>query len=154
MTAKSFTIATACALCLGLISILLKLSLHGAFFAILLGTIFFLTFWRMGRGLKIAEDSYKTNETLFEQKIVGVISTIMALAGIGLAYILVNHVFDFQPSNFDCGSNDQFRKQFFVFECTESPGKTAVKFWIFFSVIAIAWSLGRRYLVREHWNEL
>ncbi|MEM7634463.1 MAG: hypothetical protein AAF299_07875 [Pseudomonadota bacterium] len=154
MNPKSFTIATAFALCLGVVTILLKLSLPNAFFAVLSGMIFFMGFWRLGRGVRVAEDSYKSNETLFEQKVTGVISTVMALAGIGVTYILVNHVLDFQSSSFDCASNGQFLNGVLEFECTEDPGKTAVKFWIFFSSITIAWSLGRRYLVREHWDEL
>ncbi len=154
MNPKSFTIVTAFALFLGVIAILLKLPLQHSFFAIYTGMLFLLVVKRVVQGWTIADGSRKTNETLFEQEIAVVITTMMAAIAIGLTYILVNHVLDFQPPNSDCSSSDQFRQVFSVFECTQGPGKTAAEFWIFFSLIAIMWSIARRYMVRERWDDL
>lgn len=154
MNAKNLTIATAYALCLGFILIFLMLQLPGVIAVIIGGSGYLFRYLQIRRWKKVLDNVYKTNETLFEEKIAVTISTVMAILGICLTYILLNHVFDFQPHNFDCGLNNFGRRSASFVQCKERLVLTVIYSLTFLSLIAAMWSLARRYMVREHWDDL
>ena len=155
MNARNLTVSTIYALYFGLVVIFMKLQLPG----ILWAAIFIiwpplLRYWLIRRQLKIIEDAHKTNDTLFDEKIGIFTSVVMFIIAIGVTYTLMNHVFQFQPDNFACGVTDYGRRRAPSFQCTERLILTAIYCLTFFSLIAAMWSLARRYLVRDHWDEL
>ena len=154
MNTKNLTIAAAYALCFGFILIVLILQLPGAILPIIGGSGLLFRYWRIRRWKKAVDDAHKTNDTLFEERIALATSTVMVALGIGLTYILLNHVFDFQPHNFDCGANGIPRKSVSSFQCMERMVLTAIYSLTFLSLIAGMWLLARRVLVREHWDDL
>lgn len=154
MNTKNLTIATAYALYFGCVLIFMKLQLPGILWAIFTLTVGpLLRYRQFRRWKKVVDDAHKINQTLFEEKIAIAASTVMVILGTGLTYILLNHVFDFQPHNFDCGATNFGRRRAPSFECTERLVLTAIYCLTFLSLITVMWSLARHYLVREHCDD-
>jgi hypothetical protein len=154
MNANCLAIAAVYALCLGLILIFVELQLPGIVLAIASFTGYLFRYWLLRRMMKAADNLHKTSETCFDEKVAIAASTVMVILGIGLTYILLNHVFDFQPRNFACGAYGPPRRSVSTFECTERMVLTVIYCLTYLSLIAGMWSLARRYLVREHWDDL
>ena len=155
MNANSLTITAGYALFFGLSLIFLKLQLPGLLWLIILSScVPLLRYWQIRRLQKVWADAHKTNETLFDEKVALVTSLVMLILGIGMTYILLNHVFGFQPHNFDCGASNFGRRRAPSFECMERLVLTSIYCLTYLSLIAGMWSLAQRYLVREHWNDL
>ena len=84
MNANSLTIATVYALCLGFIFIFLVLQLPGVIALIVGGSGYLFRYLQIRRWQNLVDSVYKTNKTLFEEKVAIAASTVMGILGIGL----------------------------------------------------------------------